>query len=54
MQLTFVASIELLVELSEERADSPEALLLRLEEALETGELTLEEVAQFLHDYNRR
>lgn len=52
MQLTFVASIEVLVELSHERADSPEDFLLMLEDALENGLLTLEEVTQFLADFN--
>lgn len=54
MQLTFTAHIEVLIEMSEERHDSPEAFLIQLEDALETGELTLSEVQQFLLDYNSR
>ncbi len=52
--LTFIANIELLIELSEERHSSPEDLLLWLEDALESGELTMEEVQQYLEDYNSR
>lgn len=54
MHLTFTTSIELLIELSEERHASPEDFLLWLEEALEAGELTLEEAQQYLFDYNNR
>ncbi len=52
--LTFIANIELLIDLSEERHSSPEDLLLWLEDALESGELTMEEVQQYLEDYNSR
>lgn len=52
--LTFIANIELLIELSEERHSSPEDLLLWLEDALESGELTMDEVQQYLEDYNSR
>lgn len=52
--LTFIANIKLLIELSEERHSSPEDLLLWLEDALESGELTMEEVQQYLEDYNSR
>lgn len=54
MHLTFTAHIEVLIEMSEERHDSPEEFLIWLEEALETGELTLSEVQQMLADYNSR
>lgn len=54
MHLTFTTSIELLIELSEERHASPEDFLLWLEEALEAGELTISEVQQMLLDYNSR
>ncbi|HEY8343506.1 MAG TPA: hypothetical protein VIK75_11035 [Calditerricola sp.] len=54
MHLTFTAHIEVLIEMSEERHDSPEEFLIWLEEALETGELTLSEVQQLLADYNSR
>lgn len=43
-----------LVALSHERAQSPEEFLSYLEEALESGELTIDEVAQLIHDYNGR
>ena len=33
---------------------SPEEFLSYLEEALESGELDIDEVAQLIHDYNRR
>lgn len=52
--LTFIANIELLIELSEERHSSPEELLLWLEDALESGELSIEDVQNYLTDYNSR
>lgn len=52
--LTFIANIELLIELSEERHSSPEELLLWLEDALESGELSIEDVQNYLADYNSR
>jgi hypothetical protein len=33
---------------------SPENFLICLEDALESGELTIDEVAQLIHDYNHR
>ena len=54
MQLTFTGNIEFFIEMSEERHDSPEAFLIQLEDALEAGELTLDEVRQYLTDYNNR
>ena len=53
MYLSFYWDINILVELSDERADSPEELLVKLEEALESGQLTLEEVTQFIADLNK-
>lgn len=52
--LTFIANIELLIELSEERHSSPEELLLWLEDALESGELSIEDAQNYLADYNSR
>lgn len=52
MQLTFTANIEILIELSGDAHASPEELLLWLEEMLESQQLTLEEVHQYLTDYN--
>ena len=37
-----------------DQTDSPEELLLRLEEALENGELTIEDACNFLTDYTSR
>ena len=37
-----------------QRAPSPEDFLIYLEEALESGELTIDEVAQLVHDFTRR
>lgn len=54
MQLTFTANIEILIELSGDANASPEELLLWLEEMLESQQLTLEEVHQYLTDYNTR
>ena len=52
MQLTFTANIEILIELSGDAHASPEELLLWLEEMLESQQLTLDEVQQYLTDYN--
>lgn len=54
MQLTFTANIEILIELSGDAHASPEELLLWLEEMLENQQLTLEEVQQYLADFNNR
>jgi len=54
MMLEFFANIEILIELSQERADSPEDLLILLEDALEQGDLDIHQVRQFLLDYNSR
>lgn len=35
-------------------SDSPEDLLIAIEDALESGELTIDEVHEMLADYNRR
>lgn len=52
MEITFTANIEILVELSGDAHASPEELLLWLEEMLESQQLTLDEVQQYLIDYN--
>lgn len=54
MDITFTASIEILIELSGDSHMSPEDFLLWLEDQLERGELTLNEVQQFITDYNQR
>ena len=45
---------DVLASLSNELTQSPEDFLIYLEEALESGEFTIDEVAQLIHDYNHR
>lgn len=54
MELILIGEHDLLVYLSNELTQSPEDFLTYLEEALESGELTINEVAQLVHDFNRR
>lgn len=54
MEHVLIGEHDLLTALSGEHTQSPEDFIIRLEDALEAGELTLDEVAQLLHDYNRR
>lgn len=54
MHLVLTANIEILIEMSEERHSSPEDFIVWLEEALESGELSLDDVRQYLTDYNTR
>ena len=54
MHLTFTANIEILIELSGDVHASPEELLLWLEDMLESQQLTLEEVQQYLTDFNSK
>lgn len=54
MHLTFTANIEILIELSGDVHASPEELLLWLEEMLESQQLTLDEVQQYLTDFNSK
>jgi len=51
MELIFVEEYDFLID---ERAQSPEDFLSCLEEALEAGELTIDEVAQLIHDFVQR
>lgn len=46
--------LELLASNGSSDAMSPEEFLSYLEEALESGELTINEAAQLVEDYNRR
>ncbi len=46
--------IQILSLMVQDTSSSPEELLSSLESALDTGELSIEEVTQFLNDYNRR
>lgn len=54
MELVLISEHDLLAHLSNELTQSPEDFLIYLEEALESGELTIDEVAQLIHDYNHR
>lgn len=54
MELVLISEHNVLTALSGELSESPEDFLARLEDALESGELTIDEVAQLLHDYSHR
>lgn len=45
---------DLAARLSGEMDSSPEELLSKLEDALDSGDMTLDEVQQFLSDYNTK
>lgn len=52
MELVLTGEYDLLDFLSNEHTQSPEDFLIYLEDALESGELTIDEVAQIIHDFN--
>lgn len=54
MEFVLIGEHDVLASLSNELTQSPEDLLIYLEEALESGELTIDEVAQIIHDFNYR
>lgn len=54
MELVLIGEHDLFAFLSNEHTQSPEDFLIYLEEALESGELTIDEVAQIIHDFNHR
>ena len=54
MELVLIGEHDLLISLSKKLTRSHEDFLIYLEEALESGELTIDEVAQFIHDFNHR
>lgn len=54
MELIPIGDHDVLARLSDERTQSPEDFIIYLEEALESGELDIDEVAQLIHDYNHR
>jgi len=54
MELALIGEHDLLDSLSNGLTQSAEDFLIYLEEALESGELTIGEVAEFIHDFNRR
>ena len=54
MDLILIGEHDVLASLSNELTQSPEDFLIYLGEALESGEFTIDEVAQLIHDYNQR
>lgn len=54
MELILTDTNDLLDFLSNELTQSPEDFLIYLEDALESGELTLDEVIILIHDFNQR
>lgn len=54
MEFVLIDEHNILDFLSNEHAQSPEDFLIYLEEALESGELTIDEVVQLIRDFNRR
>ena len=54
MEFILIGDHDVLASLSNELTQSPEDFLIYLEEALESDELTIDEVAQFIHDFNHR
>ena len=54
MELVLIGEHDVLASLSNEHTQSPEDFIIYLEDALESGELTIDEVAQLIYDYNRR
>lgn len=54
MDLILIGEHDVLASLSNELTQSPEDFLIYLEDALESGELTLDEVILLIHDYNHR
>ena len=53
MELILSGDFRLLIRLDDRRSQSPEELLLELEDKLESGDLTLDEAAQLIRDHNR-
>lgn len=54
MELVLIGEPDVLASLSSELTQSPEDFLMYLEEALENGDLSIDEVITILHDYNHR
>lgn len=54
MEFVLIGEHDLLAALSSELTQSPEDFLIYLEDALESGELTLDEVIILIHDFNER
>ena len=54
MELVLIGEHNLLASLSNELTQSPEDFIIYLEEALESGKLTIDEVVQLIYDFNHR
>lgn len=54
MEFVLIGEHDLLAALSSELTQSPEDFLMYLEEALENGDLSIDEAITLLHDYNHR
>lgn len=54
MRLYFYAEITLVSDARSDTNDSPEDFLSSLEDALERGDLTIDEVQQILNDHNTK
>ena len=54
MDLVLIGEHDLLDHLNDRRMESPEDFIIYLEEALESGELTIDEVVQLIHNFNRK
>ena len=54
MEFVLTGNYTLLTRLSNDYMQSPEDFITYLEEALESGELTIDEVAQLIHDFNHK
>lgn len=54
MELVLIGDHDLLTSVSNELTQSAEDFLIYLEDALESGELTIDEVAELIHDFNHR
>lgn len=53
MDLLLIAENDVLAALVIDTQQSPEQFLCELEDALERGDLTIEEVTQLINDFNR-
>ena len=54
MEFVLIGEHDLLAALSSELTQSPEDFIIYLEDALENGDLSIDEVITLLHDYNHR
>lgn len=54
MDHVLIGEPDVLAALSNELTQSPEDFIIYLEEALESGKLTIDEVVQLIHDFNHR